>query len=62
MADTAEQRAPSPAEDPVVDTTLIDAALAMTPDERLRHNDRMIRTILLLRRGLQTPSANADER
>ena len=32
-----------------VDTSLIDAMLALSPEERLRHNDRMLRTIALLR-------------
>jgi hypothetical protein len=40
----------------VVDETLIDAMLALSPEERLRHNDRMVRTILLLRQGLRAKS------
>jgi hypothetical protein len=36
----------------VVDESLIDEMLARSPEERLRHNDRMLRTIELLRRGL----------
>ncbi len=46
---------PSPSDEdqaPPVDETLIDAMLALTPEERLRQNDRMIRTILQLRQGL----------
>jgi hypothetical protein len=35
-----------------VDASLIDAMLALSPEERLRHNDRMLRTIELLRQGL----------
>jgi hypothetical protein len=35
-----------------VDESLIDAMLALSPEERLRHNDRMLRTIELLRQGL----------
>ena len=35
-----------------VDESLIDAMLALSPEERLRQNDRMIRTIELLRQGL----------
>jgi hypothetical protein len=35
-----------------VDMSLIDAMLALSPEERLRHNDRMLRTIELLRQGL----------
>ena len=34
-----------------VDLTLIDAMLALTPEERLRQNDRMLRTIQELRDG-----------
>ena len=36
---------------PVVDVTLIDATLALTPEARLRQNDRMLRTIQELRDG-----------
>jgi len=39
------------AEDVEVDESLIDAMLAVSPEERLRHNDRMLRTIELLREG-----------
>jgi hypothetical protein len=35
-----------------VDESLIDAMLALSPEERLRQNDRMIRTVELLRQGL----------
>ena len=35
-----------------VDVSLIDAMLALTPAERLRHNDCMLRTIEELRDGL----------
>jgi hypothetical protein len=35
-----------------VDMSLVDAMLALSPEERLRHNDRMLRTIELLRQGL----------
>jgi hypothetical protein len=44
--------APEPREEPVaVDVTLVDAMLALTPIERLRANDRMIRTVEELRHG-----------
>lgn len=33
----------------VADVTLIDAMLALTPEERLAQNDRMIRTVQELR-------------
>jgi hypothetical protein len=38
--------------DKSLDESLIDAVLALSPDERLRQNDRMITTILQLRQGL----------
>jgi hypothetical protein len=37
---------------PLVDESLISAMLELSPEERLRQNDRMVRTILLLRQGL----------
>jgi hypothetical protein len=33
----------------VVDTSLVDAMLRLTPEERLRQNDRMLKTIKDLR-------------
>jgi hypothetical protein len=36
---------------PLIDVTLIDAMLALTPEQRLRQNDRMLRTIQELRDG-----------
>jgi len=39
------------AERVAVDSTLIDEMLALTPEERLRQNDRMLRTIQELRDG-----------
>jgi hypothetical protein len=41
-----------------VDMSLIDAMLALSPEERLRHNDRMLRTIELLRQGLAEKTAD----
>ena len=40
-----------PAQGSGVDQSLIDAMLALSPEERLRHNDRMLRTIDLLRQA-----------
>lgn len=40
--------APAPT---VTDPTLLDAFLALTPEERLRQNDRMLATIQELRDG-----------
>jgi hypothetical protein len=43
---------PDPAARPgVVDETLLDAMLALSPEERLRLNDRMVLTIQELRHG-----------
>ncbi|HQR29148.1 MAG TPA: hypothetical protein PLL32_01985 [Anaeromyxobacteraceae bacterium] len=51
---------PEPPPDPdaiEVDVTLVDAMLALTPEERLRQNDRMIRTIEELRNGFAAARA-----
>jgi hypothetical protein len=45
------------AQSSLVDESLIDAFLALSPEERLRQNDRMIQTILQLRQGLTTEDA-----
>jgi hypothetical protein len=48
-----------------VDVTLIDATLALTPQERLQQNDRALRMIEELRDGLAKsgePARNAGER
>jgi hypothetical protein len=42
----------------LVDVTLIDAMLALTPEERLRQNDRMLRTIEGLRHGFAARRAD----
>lgn len=42
---------PDPKDDPIVDLSLLEETLRMTVEERLALNDRMIRTILELRRG-----------
>ena len=55
MKEPAEKQ-PSPAEPPLVDVTLIDATLAMTPQKRLEQNDRMVNTILELKRGYEDAS------
>ncbi len=47
-----KQRA-TPKGESSVDLGLIAVTLAMTPEERLKHNDRMIRTILELKRGFE---------
>jgi hypothetical protein len=44
----------------LVDESLIDAMLALSPEERLRQNDRMVRTVLLLRQGFETIKAGPD--
>ena len=45
----------------LVDESLIDAMLALSPEERLRQNDRMVRTILLLRQGWEAAKAGQDD-
>jgi hypothetical protein len=40
------------------DVTLIDSMLALSPEERLRQNDRMIRTIEELRHGFAAARAH----
>jgi len=40
-----------------IDDTLISSTLAMSPEERLRHNDRMIRTAEILRRGVDATAS-----
>jgi hypothetical protein len=42
----------------VVDTSLVDAMLRLTPEERLRQNDRMLRTIRELRDAFATRRAD----
>jgi hypothetical protein len=44
----------------LVDESLIDAMMALTPEERLHHNDRMVRTVLLLRQGWETAHPGCD--
>jgi hypothetical protein len=43
---------------PVVDATLVQATLALTPEARLRQNDRMLRTIQELRDGFAVRRAD----
>jgi len=45
-----------------VDESLIDATMALSPEERLRQNDRMMRTVLLLREGWAAAKAGQDGR
>jgi hypothetical protein len=44
---------PAPAERSLVDVTLIDELLALTPTERLQQNDRTLAMLDELRRGLE---------
>ena len=41
----------------LVDESLIDAMLTLSPEERLRQNDRMVRTVFLLRQGWTATNA-----
>jgi hypothetical protein len=46
----------------VVDTSLVDAMLRLTPEERLRQNDRMLRTVKDLRDAFATRRADDASR
>jgi hypothetical protein len=46
--------------DESLDESLIDAMMALSPEERLRQNDRMLRTILLLRQGWEAAGFGHD--
>jgi hypothetical protein len=50
---------PDAAEGEAVDASLVDAMLRLTPEERLRQNDRMLRTIKDLRDAFA--AARADD-
>jgi hypothetical protein len=50
------------AEGCVVDVTLIDALLEMSPEERLLQNDRMLQTIQELRDGFSARRADDPPR
>jgi hypothetical protein len=45
---------------PVVDPTLVDLLLSLSPDERLRWNDRMARTVLELRDAFAASDRDRD--
>jgi hypothetical protein len=51
-----------PAARPVVDVTLIDEMLALTPEERLRQNDRQARLVMELRDGFARARADQSPR
>jgi hypothetical protein len=51
-------REPTVDERPWVDVTLIDAMLQLSPEERLRQNDRMVRTVKELRDGFAARRAD----
>jgi len=44
----------------LVDESLIEWTLALSPEDRLRQNDRMLRTVRLLQQGLATPGSGPD--
>lgn len=56
-AGTQDSGASEPA---LVDESLINAMMALSPEERLRLNDRMVRTILLLRQGWEDAKTGQD--
>jgi len=53
-----ETAAPEVDEPEAVDASLVDAMLRLTPEERLRQNDRMLRTIKDLRDAFATRRAD----
>jgi hypothetical protein len=63
VTDPLHPHVPRAAEDDVTcDVTLVDAMLALTPEERLRENDRMVRTIEELRNGFAAVRARDPAR
>ena len=44
----------------LVDESLIDAMMALTPAERLKQNDRMVRTIAMVRQAVAAPGSEHD--
>jgi hypothetical protein len=59
MSDAGAQNSGA-SEPALVDESLIDATMALSPEERLRLNDRMVRTILLLRQGWEDAKTGQD--
>jgi hypothetical protein len=57
-AETSADAGGRPDDTPVVDGTLIDEMLRLTPEERLRQNDRMVRTVEELRNGFAAQRAH----
>ena len=49
-------------ESALVDESLIEVMMALSPEERLRLNDRMVRTVLLLRQGWEAAMTGQDGR
>jgi hypothetical protein len=59
MATPDDSTTPHPPDSPgSCDVTLIDAMLALTPEERLRLNDRMVQAIQELRHGFAAVRAD----
>lgn len=56
-APRAADPTPSEGDGDRVDSTLVDAMLRLTPAERLRLNDRMVRTIRELRHAFRRAAA-----
>jgi hypothetical protein len=61
MSDAGAQNSGA-SEPALVDESLLDATMALSPEERLRLNDRMVRTILLLRQGWEDAKTGQDGR
>jgi hypothetical protein len=44
----------------LVDESLIDAMMALTPAERLKQNDRMVRTIAMVKQAVAESTSGQD--
>jgi hypothetical protein len=60
MGERSDHESEESSEAGLVDESLIDAMLALGPEERLRQNDRMLRTIRLLQQGVAASSSRVD--
>ena len=62
MAGEQDKKKQAPDDASLVDESLLDAMLALSPIERLRLNDRMIRSVALLREGVANAGEADDDR
>ena len=62
MAGEQDKKNQAPDDASLVDESLLDAMLALSPIERLRQNDRMIRSVALLREAVSKAGESNDGR